>query len=294
MPNSHTAQLLVRAQADLGEGAIWDPRDRVLRWVDITANRLHAFDLAAHTTRTVTLNQPVSAVVSRNTGGVLVAVRDGIGRIDGETMTLLARPPASEHSPTHRFNDGKCDPAGRFWAGTMSPDNPGAGKLYRLDPDLKLHRMLEGVSVSNGLAWSLDARTLYYIDSPTNQVVAFDYRVEDGTISRKRTVVTVERGAGLPDGMTIDAEGMLWVAHWGGWCVRRWNPHNGRLLEEVCLPTAHVTSCAFAGAAFDQLCITTAASELTERERMEQPHAGDLFIHARPGLHGVPAFSFRG
>lgn len=286
------------AGAELGEGAIWDSDARVLHWIDITARKLHRFDPVARTNQTRQLPQMVGTVVPRKSGGVMVALQEGLAILDdgSDQPVIVARPPEAEHPPSSRFSDGKCDPAGRFWAGTMhvKANVTGAGALYRLDPDLSLGRMLEGVTVSNGIVWSADARTMYYIDSPTRQVVAFDYRLEDGTIGAPRTAIAVPEEIGVPDGMTIDAEGMLWVAHWGGWSVRRWNPTTGEVLAEVKVPASQVTSCAFGGANLDQLYITTAAIDLTDEQRRDEPAAGDLFVCTSPGVKGVPATPFAG
>ena len=142
-----------------------------------------------------------------------------------------------DHLPDNRFNDGKCDPAGRLWAGTMAIDEShGAGALYCLHPDLTVHRMVPNVSVSNGLAWSLDQKTMYFVDSPTRRIVGFDYELESGSIDNARTIFDVPEGAGFPDGMTIDAEGHLWVALWNGGRVLRVDPAAGAISDEIVLP----------------------------------------------------------
>ncbi len=170
---------------------------------------------------------------------------------------------------------------------------PGAGSLYRLDTDLSVHRVLGDVTVSNGLAWSFDRRTLYYIDSPTRVVSAFDYDDEAGTITGRRVAVTVPEELGSPDGMTIDSEGKLWVAHWGAGAVCRWDPDGGHLLEKIDVPAAHTTSCAFGGEDLGDLYITTARSGRSREDLEAQPLAGGLF-RVRPGARGVPAFEFTG
>ena len=197
-----------------------------------------------------------------------------------------------DHNSENRFNDGKCDPAGRFWAGTMeTPTRKGA--LFRLDPDLLVHQILDGIACSNGLAWSLDRKTMYYIDTMTRRIDAFDYELMTGAISNRRAAVTVSEEHGLPDGMTMDVDGKLWVAHWDGWCVCRWDPTTGQLLQKIRFPVARPTSCAFGGAALDTLYVTSATTGLDTTALIKQPEAGGLFIF-NPGVRGLPAISFEG
>jgi len=287
-----TVELILDARSVLGEGAIWDEEKQVLYWVDIDPGLVHVYDLATHKDRSLQVGQPVGTVVPRASGGLMLAVRDGFMSLDLETgRTALVAVPLG-HNPENRFNDGKCDPAGRFWAGTKeTPDHKGA--LFRLDRDLSVHQMVDGIGCSNGLAWSLDKKTMYYIDTTTMKIDAFDYDLVTGGISNRRTVVSVAEEHGLPDGMTIDAEGKLWVAHWDGWCVCRWDPATGRLLQKVRLPVARPTSCAFGGRALDSLYITSVTTELDATALVKQPGAGGLF-RFKPGVRGLPAFSFLG
>lgn len=290
----HDAELVIDAKAELAEGAIWDAASARLYWVNINDGEVHRYDPATGDDRCLNVGQPVGTVVPRTSGGVMLALKSGFAHLDTETeaLTLLCDP--EEHDPTLRFNDGKCDPAGRFWAGTITGhDRPGIARLFCLFPDLTARTMLTGVTNSNGLCWSLDERTLYYIDTPTQQVAAFDYDKVTGEIGNRRVVVQVPADLGHPDGMTIDAEGMLWVAHWGGWSVNRWDPATGRHLKAILLPASNVSSCAFGGPALDTLYITTAREHLTAADLAEQPQAGGVF-QAKPGVRGVPAFAFTG
>jgi sugar lactone lactonase YvrE len=223
----------------------------------------------------------------------MLAVYDGFAAFDPANgqLTLIADPEAD--LPDNRFNDGKCDPAGRFWAGTMAYSNQTTqGSLYRLDPDLSVHKMLGEIGIANGIVWSLDNQIMYYIDSVANTVRAFDYELATGNISNGRVVIRTD-GLGLPDGMAIDAEGMLWVAHFGGSCVRRWNPHTGQVIGVIELPASQITACAFGGPDLATLYITSAAIGLDDADLQREPHAGGLFM-ATPGVKGVPSFSFAG
>jgi sugar lactone lactonase YvrE len=291
------AECVLPAGARLGEGPIWDDRAQRLYWVDILSRAVHRFDPASGIDETAEVGQHVGTVVPRQRGGLMLAVREGLAEYEfGGPLRMVARPPTPEHPACNRFNDGKCDPAGRFWAGTMheSVAVKRGGNLYCLERDFTLRRVVDGVTVSNGLAWSLDGRTMYYIDSPTFEVAAFDYDVATGAIGGRRVAVQVGQDMGIPDGMTIDTEGMLWVAHWGGGCVRRWNPADGTVLAEIRVAVSQVSACAFGGAGLDQLYITTAAEDLTAEQRAAEPLAGGLFVCSNPGTRGVPAFAFAG
>jgi len=295
MPQNIQSELILDVKALLGEGPIWHARAGVLYWVDISGCKVHIFDPATGTDRAIDVGQPVGTIVPRRSGGVMVALRDGFAALDLDSgaLTMIADPEA--HLPQNRFNDGKCDPAGRFWAGTMrqAEDQRGGGSLYRLDPDLSVHRMRGDITVANGIAWSLDARSMYFIDTPTMTVAAFDYNLETGDIANPRPVVHTPDGPGFPDGMTIDAEGMLWVAYWGGWRVVRWNPNTGEALAVIELPVERVTAPWFGGPNLDELYITTARVGLDDAGLTGQPHAGSIFV-AKPGVRGLAAFEFAG
>jgi sugar lactone lactonase YvrE len=288
------AELILDARAELGEGALWDARRQVLYWVDILKNALHVYDPLAQTDRVIDVGQYVGTVVPRRAGGVMLALQHGFASLDLETEELHLIHDPEPHLPGNRFNDGKCDPAGRFWAGTMALDfTPKAGSLYCMEPDLSVRQVLRDVTISNGIVWSLDRATMYYIDTPTRQVDAFDYDVETGQIGNRRVVVRVPEAMGSPDGMAIDREGMLWVAQWEGYGVSRWDPATGRLLQRVDLPVGQVTSCAFGGENLNQLYITTGRVELSAEQLKAQPLAGGLFW-AEVGVTGPPAFEFAG
>ena len=284
------------ARAVLGEGAIWNSSRQRLNWIDIDGGRVFTYDPATGENRVCEVGRKVGTVVPRARGGLMLAVHEGFAALDpgNGRIELWPRPPG--HDPAVvRFNDGKCDPAGRFWAGTMAlarSPKP-LGRLYRLDADGSVQVMLEDVGTSNGIAWSLDRRTLYFIDTPLLRADAFDYDVASGAIGRRRTVISIPPGIGLPDGSTLDAEGMLWIAMYKGWSVTRWNPRTGELLRTIRLPVARVTSCAFGGPDLDTLFITSARQDFTAEQLAAQPLAGCLF-KVRPGVRGLPAFAFRG
>lgn len=281
-------------QAVLGEGPTWDDQRKVLYMVDITSQQILEYDPQEETVHKIALGQMIGALVPRQKGGLLLALQHGFHSYDTHSGKLTAIHDPEEHLPGNRFNDGKCDPAGRFWAGTLSlTGESNKAALYRVDKDLSVSRMVESVSCSNGLAWSLDGRTLYYIDTPTKLVNAFDYEVATGSISNRRTVIRFEQSKGVPDGMTIDEEGMLWIAHWGGAQVSRWNPETGEQLGSLALPVPLVTSCTFGGTDLDELYITTAREGMSEEELRKYPLSGCLF-RTKPGVKGRKAVMFQG
>ncbi|HEX2133134.1 MAG TPA: SMP-30/gluconolactonase/LRE family protein [Actinophytocola sp.] len=279
--------VVLDARAKLGEGPVWDQREEVLRWVDILPGRVHRFDPGTGEDTAFEFGEQVGTVAARASGGLVLATATGIWTcaVDGADRRHL-------HEVTDpvggRFNDGKADPWGRFWAGTMLEPGDGAGAFYRLDPDGALHVVVTGVSVSNGIGWSPDGRTMYYVDTRTGGVDAFDHDPDTGTITGRRRFADVERG--WPDGLTVDAEGGVWVALWDGWGLRRYTP-DGRLVVTVELPAQRVTSCAFGGPGLSTLYVTSARVGLSDPDR--QPHAGAVFA-CEPGVAGQPAGAWAG
>jgi sugar lactone lactonase YvrE len=280
------------APADHGEGPTWDAARTELLWVDIAAGavrrgRLDGDDvLDTHSARA---GDTVGAVVPSASGGWLAAAGAGFTHVahDGTTRVLLDLPGegGSEADGGTRMNDAKCDPAGRLYAGTMAFDErPGAGTLYRLDTDGTVTTVLDGLTVSNGLGWSPDGRTAYFADSGPAVVHAFDHDPATGDWSRGRVLLETGGPDGVADGLTVDDEGCLWTAMWGGGQVRRWSP-DGDLLAVVEVPVANTSSCAFAG---DLLVISTAHGGGDD-----EPDAGRLFT-VRPGVSGPPAEPYRG
>jgi len=285
------AELFVDARARLGEGPVWDARSGRLIWVDIEGAALHSTHPETGKTTTLPMPSPIGIAVPRQSGGFLAALEDGFYSIDPDGGTELIAE-IDNRARGLRFNDGACDPAGRFLAGTMAYDfRPGAGSLYRLEPDLSVSRLIDSVTISNGLGWSPDGGTMYYVDTPTKRIDAFDYDVASGAISRRRPFVEIE-GEGRGDGLCVDVDGAVWVALWPGWSVRRYLA-DGTLDAIVPLPVAEVSSCVFGGPSLDELFITTAWSTLSDEQRAAQPLAGSLF-RASVGTRGIPRASFNG
>ncbi|MEC3915901.1 SMP-30/gluconolactonase/LRE family protein [Nocardia sp. CDC160] len=290
--NTVTAQLCAPPPGRLCEGPVWDSRTQELLWVDIRGGQIHRATLADPTPdlnprATLTLTPPVSAVLPCASGRLLATVGDTIFRIDGsnEDISPVATVPMPGDGEGRRLNDAKVDPRGRLLAGTMvEAGGVGSAALYRVDPDGSLARLRTGITISNGLGWSPDGRTLYYADSPTHRVDVFDYDLDTGTLGEGKPFAHFPDGD--PDGLTVDAEGNVWVAVWGAGQVRAFDPA-GNPHTTVEVGPSQVSSCTFAGPDLDVLVITTAA----EREAAGEPHAGRLFA-CRPGVTGLPSTPF--
>lgn len=282
------AELVLDARAELGEGPLWDARTGELLWVDIMAGLVHRFHPPSGADRVFGVGQPVGVVVPRAGGGYAFALRDGFAVGDAGAVSVVA--PIEADRPDIRMNDGACDSRGRFFAGTMQLEyERGAAALFRLDPSGAAEPVVTGVTVSNGIAWSPDDATMYYVDTPTRGIDAFDYDAETGAVAARRRLATIERGAGFPDGLVVDAEGCLWVALWEGSAVRRYAP-DGTHVGTVDVPTARVTKPAFGGEGLGDLYITTAAPDEPDDT---QPHAGGVFW-VRPGVGGLTASAYAG
>jgi sugar lactone lactonase YvrE len=280
-------------RADVGEAPHWDDASRTLLFVDLTGGTVFRYDQSGLRLGSFDVGQEVGAVVPRRGGGLVLAVRDGIAVAtdSGEDLELTA--PVERGIPGNRMNDAKCDPAGRLLAGTMAFDvSPHAAALYRVEPDWSFDQVVRDVTQSNGIAWSPSGSRMYFIDSATHGVDVFDYDVGTGSAGNRRRLVTIDPAHGIPDGMTADDEGNLWVACFGGAAVRCYSPA-GMLLDEIFFPVTQVTSCAFGGPGLADLYVTSAAYRLSAGQLRKEPHAGATFI-CRPGAAGMPASSFAG
>lgn len=279
----------------LGEGPVWDEQAGELLWLDILRAQVHRRAPGTDATRTTeTFAEAVGCVALRENGGWVMAMASGPalrspGR-DPRPIATYADLDGAAPPTAVRGNDGGVDPAGRLWFGTIAWDTtPEVASLYRLDPHTgRTVRILTGVSISNGLSWSPDGTTMYYIDSPTRRIDAFDYDIATGDVARRRTLAVMPEGSGLPDGCCVDADGGVWVAMFGGSCLLRYTP-DGTLDDRIDLPTPQVTSCAFMGVDLDQLAITTAAVGLPDPGETD----GATFL-ADPGVRGLPVPRFAG
>jgi sugar lactone lactonase YvrE len=277
-------EVAVRAEATLGEGPTWDAAKGRLIWVDILGARVHTYEPGSGRRGVRTTEQHVGAAKPRAGGGLILNLRDGIGLVDpDDTFRWLHHEPV----PGRRGNDAAVAPDGSLWAGTMRYDEgQGGGTLARITGDGSAETFLDDVTVSNGTGWSPDGRLMYYIDTPTRQIDVFHY--EDGRVADRRRFAQIEESAGFPDGLTVDADGCVWVALWDGSAVRRYTP-DGELDRAVELPTPRITACAFGGPDLTDLYITTA------RVGLSAPHpvAGSLLVVPGAGK-GLPQPAFAG
>ncbi len=273
-----------------GEGPIWDAAAGRVRWVDMLRGEILSMPPGGGPIIRRRVGEIAGSMRTRAGGGLVVGIERGFALLDDAEGGEVRRLPEVWADPGIRMNDGGCDPQGRYYSGSMAYDKGvGRAALYRLDTDLSVSTVLRGVTISNGLVWSLDGGTAYYVDSPTGQVTAFRFDAAAGTFHDGRPVIRVDPASGSPDGMTIDAEGGLWVAVWGGGAVHRYLP-DGRLDEVIELPARQVSACTFGGPELDQLFITTSREDLPDDV---QPLAGALF-RARPGVRGRPTPMFAG
>jgi sugar lactone lactonase YvrE len=279
-------------KAILGEGPVWVAAEEALYWTDIEGRQVYRLAFADEAADRWTVPFRIGSLAPCRRGGFVAGTDRGLFFADPERNLYSPIADPEPDLPANRFNDGKVDRAGRFWAGTMDGTEKAArGSLYRLDPDLGLTRVDEGYRVTNGPAFSPDGRTMYHNDSGRQVTYAFDLD-EAGNASNRRVFARFGEGDGYPDGMTVDREGCLWIAFWDGWCLRRLSPE-GDLLDVLQVPVARPTSCAFGGPGLDHLFITSARRDFDETQLAAQPQAGGLFM-AKPGVKGLPDALFGG
>ena len=283
---------VVPSAAFLGEAPVWLEKSAELLWVDILAPAAHLSRVDTSQTRTIALGELVGAIVPRKRGGFVAAAQSGFRALDlnsGETI-LMASP---DDIGGRRFNDAKCDPAGRLWAGTLSIDaSPGKGVLYCLDPDSGLRTIEQGFDICNGMGWSPDSSTYYLADSGARKIYAYDFDLASGSVANRRIFVDCSQGDGMPDGLAVDSDGCIWVAMWDGWAVRRYTA-DGRLDRTLSMPVPRPTSCAFGGRHNQTLFITSARIRLSASQLAAAPMSGSVF--ALPvETSGVPVASYAG
>lgn len=288
-----SVECVLEAGAELGEGPVWDEAGQALWWVNILAPSINRFDPSAGTNKSIIVPDLVGAMALRSQGGTVLALRDGFYEFDPESGSAAAIAKPETGKPGNRFNDGKCDRQGRFWAGTMDHiENEPTGDLYRLDPGGSVKRFPAGFVVTNGLGWSPDNKVMYFTDSAGRTIYVFDFDEATGEIENRRVFARADEDSGFPDGLCVDADGFVWGAHWGGWRVTRYDPagHVERVLR---MPVPQVTSCAFGGADLDILYVTSARVGLDADTLREAPLSGGVFA-AHTGVKGLPEPKFAG
>jgi sugar lactone lactonase YvrE len=281
-------ELLYDTKATLGEGPVWDVRTGTLFWIDILNKRVYAgADVLLE------LDEFIGCIALRKSGGLVLTKRFSFWTCETDPVRTTFLSTLAGEPANNRFNDGKCDPRGRFLVGTMDMgEKYPNGSLYSFNGEA-VTRLLNGVTISNGLTWSPDYKTFYYIDTPTRTVRAFDYDLETGGIANPRDAVRVPESLGWPDGMTSDLQGNLWIAMWGGAQVTKWDPASGQLLERTPLPAKNVSSCVFGGKNMNELYVTSARVGLDEAALNQYPLTGGVF-RLETNVEGMPAFAFAG
>ena len=278
----------------LGEGPVWDPSRGNLLWVDIESGQILEYNNERKEIIILNAGSRVGCFSICTDGNLIAGTEEGILRINRTTgkRVIVAQPEASIVG--NRFNDGKTDAKGRFWAGTMPlKENAPLGSLYRIENTYAVEKLFGEVTISNGICWSHDNRYMYYIDTVKLGVDRFDFDLESGKLSNKTKLITIDPSDGYPDGMTIDAEGMLWVAHWGGWQITRWDPSNGKKIGSIRMPASQITSICFGGTDFKQMYVTSARRGLSAEQLIKEPLAGSTFVIEGSGFVGTALYLFK-
>lgn len=282
-----TASLLYRSNCSLGEGAFWHEARQSFLWVDIDGKMLYEYIIKNKKVNHWQFEHRPSMIALDVQGQCIITFQGGVGRFDLTSERLDWLTCLERDTPDNRTNDGAVDSEGRLWIGTMHTRfTKGAGSLYCIDHDFKVTKKIEGLTIPNGLTWSLNNRTMYHVDSPTRSVRAYSFDSKTGSIVFNRIAISIPTELGSPDGMCIDEEGMLWIAQWNGFGIYRWNPDNGRLLDRIEVPVPQVSCCAFGGPNYDQLFITTARENFTPELLTKHPDSGSVYI-VKPGIRGV-------
>lgn len=285
---------LLSVQNEAGESPHWHPEKKALYWADIVDPHLFKYTPENKKLQKFPVDIPVTGLGIRKTGGLILASKSGLYLANPKLSKISFVIDPEKDKAEVRFNDGLVDPQGRYWAGTLNEVDFSAkdGSLYCLNPDRTLSVMDTGLKGPNGMGWSPDHKTMYLVDSFAQCIYAYDFELEEGKIGNRRIFAEIPAENGMPDGLTVDSEGFIWNAHWGGWRVTRYDP-KGKIEREIQLPVKNVTSCIFGGEDLGDLFITTAWFLLSEDERKEQPLAGDIF-KLRPGVKGLPDPKFAG
>jgi sugar lactone lactonase YvrE len=287
------ATLESAAKAVLGEGPVWDVALQQLYWIDIKSRIVYRYDPRSKQTASWQLDQMVGCVVSAGDSKIICALQDKLIELNTADGTQFVLAPLEEASPDIRCNDGKADSEGRIWVGTLHiPGEKHKAALYKFDDTLVPTKQVEDLSMSNGLGWSPDNRYMYLVDTPEKHILKFDFYPEEGKVTNREVILKFQDEDGSPDGMCVDAEGMIWVSFYGGHKVGRYDPETGSQLAEVKVPAVNVTCCTFGGAELDTLFITTAREGLDEQQLKNFPLTGSLFF-VKPGVKGLPANVFR-
>ena len=283
-----TASLLFNSECIIGEGAFWHKERNSYFWVDIESRLLYEYNCQRREVKSWRMPFRVSLILQDETGDIFLCLQGGLAKINLNNGSLQWLLDIEKNISGNRTNDGGCDKEGRLWVGTMDLNGAkGAGSLYAISKGGQLNKKLNNLSIPNGLVWSPDNKYMYHVDSSSHIIKSYFFNADSSEITFAKIIIQIPENMGVPDGMAIDVEGMLWIAHWGGSCISRWDPFTGRLINTVPLPAPNVSSCAFVGEQLDQLLVTTARQNLSQEDLMKYPMSGHVFIINDPGVRGV-------
>jgi len=294
--NDYDIEPINGTESIAGETPVWDAEKKVLYWTDLLGKKINRLDICTNKIKSMDVKTKIGTVVLRENGGLLTATETGFNFIDPDSgeMEIISHPEAEK--PNNRFNDGKCDCRGRLWISTVSQDfgttlEP-LGSLYCLDTDLNSRKIIDHVVQVNGMTWSADNKIMYLVDTHGFEILKFDFDADMGTIRNQETALRIPKEFCYPDGLCMDMEGKLWLAHWGGHQLSRWDPDTGKLIEKVYVPALNVTCATFGGPEMDELYITTASFGMTEEDKKRYPDAGKIF-KLKPGIKGQKPYRFK-
>ena len=282
---------VVAAQNTLGEGPLWNAKEQAIYWVDIEEKKIQRYYPDTKKFEIFSMPVRICLMAFRSKGGMILGAENGLYFWDpvSQKLDFITHPESGKTEA--RFNDGKVDRKGRLWAGTMTLQGA-TSSLYRLDQDLSVQQMETGVTISNGVGWSPDNKTMYFVDSIRYAVYAYDFNFETGDLTNRRVFVQMSESFGIPDGLTVDSEGYVWVAIYNGWKVMRYDP-SGKVADEIAFPVSKPSSCMFGGKDLDELYVTTISDGLSAEDKLKQPMAGDLFM-IKTTVKGLPEPDFAG
>ena len=285
---------VIDANAALGETPVWSVAENRLYWIDCIAGAIHSYDPIAAEDSLVPIEVEgyLGAISLRAEGGLLLLAGKALWTLDAGSTTPRRLAGVEEDMTDNLVNDGKCDPAGRFWFGTMhAAESEASGALYRLE-GAEVTKVDQGFICANGMGWSPDGKTFYLVDMMPGQVLAYDYDTSNGTALNRRTLFSIPASEGMPDGLCVDIEGGIWVAHWDGWRISRWSPE-GHRLQTLEVPVQRPTCPIFGGPDLSTLYLTSSAADLPTESLARGPLAGALFA-IDAGVRGVPIAEFAG
>ena len=298
--DSFDIKVLPQTKSVAGETPVWDSNKGLLYWIDFIEKKINCLNPASGEIKTLDLKSKVGTIVLRERGGFLTALESGFNFVDPDLSRLEIISHPEPNRTNNRFNDGKCDCRGRLWISTVSQNFENGcatmeplGSFYCLDTDLSTRTIIDSVVQINGMAWSSDNKKMYLVDTCSFEILQFDFDEEKGAISNRKALIKIPEDFSYPDGMCRDIEDTLWIAHWGGHQVSRWDPKSEKLIERIPIPAPNVTCCSFGGPDMDELFITTASFGMSDEELKKYPDAGNIFS-LKPGVRGPEPFRFKG